>query len=60
MKPRTEQAQRRRVKLPPILEIDEDGIPVNEMENWQRPRWTSDDGDAPGLTLDDWPAEFDD
>jgi hypothetical protein len=49
----------RRAKLPPILEIDEYGLPVNEMESWQRPRWTSDD-DAPNLQMDDWPTEFDD
>lgn len=58
MKPRAEH-RRRRAKLPPILEIDEDGIPVNEMEAWQRPRWSS-DGDQPGVSLDDWPSEYDD
>lgn len=46
----------RRAKLPPILEIDEDGLPVNEMEMWSRPRWTSDD-DEPAVQLGDWPLE---
>ena len=59
MKPRIEPQPRRRAKLPPILEIDEDGIPVNEMESWQRPRWSA-DGDEPSVTLDDWPTEYDD
>ena len=53
----------RHAKLPPILEIDEDGIPVNEMEGWNsRPMWNADD-DTPGaggLTLGEWPTEFDD
>jgi hypothetical protein len=31
---RKQSIQPRRAKLPPILEIDEDGIPVNEMETW--------------------------
>jgi hypothetical protein len=55
MKARIEQ---RRAKLPPILEIDEDGLPVFEMEVAQR-RWSSDD-EAPGVQMADWPAEFDD
>ena len=49
----------RRAKLPRILEIDEDGIPVNEMETWQRPRWSS-DGETPNVQMVDWPTEFDD
>jgi hypothetical protein len=48
----------RRTKLPPILEIDEDGIPVAEFE-WRHGRWSSDD-EAPGLQMDDWPSELDD
>lgn len=52
---------RRRAKLPPILEIDEDGVPVAEVESWSRPRWTSDDDGAPGgFQLEEWPADFDD
>jgi hypothetical protein len=49
----------RRAKLPPILEIDEDGIPVSEMGLWQRPRWSA-DGDTPTVQMGDWPTEFDD
>ena len=38
---RKQRIERSRAKLPPILEIDEDGLPVNEMEGWAtRPRWT--------------------
>ena len=51
--------EHRRAKLPPILEIDEDGVPVAEVPSWNRPRWSA-DGDTPGVQLDDWPAEFDD
>jgi hypothetical protein len=32
----------RRAKLPPILEIDEDGVPVFEAGAWNPPRWSSD------------------
>lgn len=55
MKPRTEP---RRAKLPPILEIDEDGIPVSEHEAWGHPRWMN--GDEVEVKLGDWPTEFDD
>ncbi len=51
--------ERRRAKLPPILEIDEDGIPVAEPQVWSRPRWTSDE-EPTGFQLDEWPADFDD
>jgi hypothetical protein len=61
MKARTEL---RRAKLPPILEIDEDGIPVSEHAAWGHPRWTAgDDADgvqAEGVQMDDWPTELDD
>ena len=59
MKPRTDPSPRRRAKLPPILEIDEDGIQVKEMAAWSPSHWSSDE-DEPGVRLDDWPAEFDD
>ena len=36
----------RRPALPPILEIDEDGLPVAEM-SFENRRWTA-DGDEPG------------
>ena len=61
MKPRIDQ---RRAKLPPILEIDEDGIPVSEHEAWGHPRWAGSGEDAAegmqGVQLGDWPTEFDD
>jgi hypothetical protein len=50
----------RRAKLPPILEIDEDGIAVSEHEAWGHPRWSADDENTPGFQLGDWPTEFDD
>ena len=56
MKARTEL---RREKLPPILEIDEDGIPVSEHQAWGHPRWSADD-DAGSVQLGDWPTELDD
>ena len=56
---RKQNIQPRRMKLPPILEIDEDGIPVNEMESWSMPRWST-DSDTPGVSLGEWPTEFDD
>ena len=57
---RKQEIRRSRGKLPPILEIDEDGLPVNEMDGWSaRPRWSSDD-DTPAVALGEWPTEFDD
>lgn len=57
---RKQRIEPRRPKLPPILEIDEDGIPVNEMDGWPRPVWTADEAEGRGLALDEWPAEYDD
>jgi hypothetical protein len=51
---RTQMHPRRKMKLPPMLEIDEDGIPVAEMDSWPRPRWSSDE-DTPSMQLGDWP-----
>ena len=56
MRPRTEL---RRPKLPPILEIDEDGLPISEMEAFQGRRFSFDD-EGPGVQLGEWPTEFDD
>ena len=56
---RKQRIEQRRPKLPPILEIDEDGIPVNEMEAFTRPQWSA-DGDIPGVAMGEWPTEFDD
>jgi hypothetical protein len=46
--------QRRKNKLPPMLEIDEDGIPVAEIASWLRPRWSSDE-EVPSMQLGEWP-----
>jgi hypothetical protein len=56
---RKQTALPRRAKLPPILEIDEDGLPVNEREFMGAQRWSSDE-DTPGVSLGEWPTEFDD
>jgi hypothetical protein len=49
----------RRPVLTPILEIDDDGVPVFQTQFDGR-RW-HDEGDEPqGVELSDWPAEFDD
>jgi hypothetical protein len=56
MKPRTEL---RRPKLPPILEIDEDGLPIAEREPFHFYRWSSDD-ETEGVLMGEWPTEFDD
>ena len=58
MKPRTEHASRR-AKLPPILEIDDDGGSIDEIRSLAHPRWSS-DSDEPGVALDEWPGEYDD
>ena len=50
----------RRAKLPPILEIDEDGIPVAEFSFTEGRRWAADESDEPRVALDEWPTEFDD
>ena len=46
-------------KLPPILEIDEDGLPISDMEFHEGRRWSSEDED-PSVQMADFPAEFDD
>jgi hypothetical protein len=58
MKPKA-RIEPRRTKLPPLLEIDEDGVPVAEFESWRQARWSSDE-EAPGVQLEDWPADLDD
>ena len=57
MKPRIE--PRHRAKLPPILEIDEDGLPVFDMELHEGRAWSSDEDD-PSVQMADFPASFDD
>ena len=49
----------RRPALPPILEIDEDGLPVAEM-SFENRRWTADGDEQGGVEMGDWPTEFDD
>ena len=51
--------RRKAPKLPPILEIDEDGIPVSEMHIPPLRRWSADEEDS-AIELGDWPMEFDD
>jgi hypothetical protein len=58
MKPKA-RIEPRRTKLLPLLEIDEDGVPVAEFEPWRQARWSSDD-EAPGVQLDDWPSDLED
>lgn len=58
MKPKA-RIEPRRAKLPPILDIDEDGVPVADFEPWRHERWSSDE-EAPGVQMDDWPGELDD
>jgi hypothetical protein len=54
------QTRRLRAKLPPILEIDEDGIPLHEMSTFEGRRWTSDAEDSDfGVQLGDWPGDLD-
>ena len=49
----------RRPALPPILEIDEDGLPVAEM-SFENRRWSADGAEPRGVEMGDWPTEFDD
>lgn len=58
MKPKA-RIEPRRTKLLPLLDIDEDGVPVAEVGPWNRQRWSSDD-EAQGVQLDEWPSELDD
>ena len=51
----------RRPAMLPILEIDDDGVPVFET-SFDGRRWSDgEQGDGPmGVALGDWPAEFED
>ena len=51
--------EQHRMKLPPILDIDEDGLPIAEMQLHEGRAWSSDDAD-PSVQMTDFPAEFDD
>ena len=57
--PATHKYKLRRPSLPPILEIDEDGVPVSELSISEGRRWTGDDED-PSVSLSEWPTEVDD
>ena len=59
MKPRVEHHHPRHAKLPPILEIDEDDGGIGDLQAFSRPRWSS-DGEEPGVSLGEWPTEYDD
>jgi hypothetical protein len=61
MKPRTESVSYRRAKLPPILDmdVDEGETGMGDLQSWARPRWSS-DAEEPGVSLDEWPTEYDD
>jgi len=43
----------------PILEIDDDGVPVFE-SSFDGRRWQAEDDGPSAVALGDWPAEFDD
>ena len=59
MRLRSEYRPHRHAKLPPILEIDDDGMPIAEpLESWRQLRWSS-DADMPALQVDEWPSELD-
>ena len=51
--------EHRRAKLPPLLEIDEDGLPVFELQSWGH-RWSSDSDATDELQLGNLPLELDD
>ena len=52
--------EHRRARLPPLLEIDEDGQPVFELRSWSSHRWSSDGDAIAELQLDERPHELDD
>ena len=58
MTPKHTSLRVRRPPMPPILEIDEDGLPISEMSVTEGRRWSGED-DETSLKLADWP-EFDD
>ena len=53
----------RRPPLPPILEIDEEGVPISEVGVFEGRRFSGEGGEGEepgGLSVGDWPTEFDD
>ena len=55
-----QRVEHRRAKLPPLLEIDEDGLPVFELRSWGAQRWSSDSEVTDELQLGERPLELDD
>lgn len=56
----TRHTKMRRPPLPPILEIDEDGVPVSDLGFVEGRRFSGDDEEPGGFALSDWPTELDD
>ena len=57
MRLRQRTAELRRLKhLPPILELDDEGVPLIDFERNAGRRWSSDE-DEPSVQLGDFPAE---
>lgn len=55
-----QRAELRRLKhLPPILELDEEGVPFIDYEMHEGRRWSS-DADGPVVHLGDFPTDLDD
>lgn len=46
-----------RIRLLPLLEVDEDGVPVAELQCWPHRRWSSDEDD-PEIDSGDLPVDF--
>lgn len=47
----------RRLKhLPPILEVDDEGVPLIDFELYEGRRWSS-DADEPAVQLGEYPVE---
>ena len=59
MTPRVEHQPSHRAKLPPILDLDDDDGGLGDLHAFSRPRWSS-DGEEPGVSLGEWPTEYDD
>ena len=60
MRQTTRTMKLRRPALPPILEIDEDGLPVSEMSVHEGRAWSGEGAEPDGVSMGDWPTEFDD
>ncbi len=49
----------RRPAMAPLLEIDDDGVPVFQT-SFNGRQWSDEDAEPNGVELGDWPAEFED